>query len=180
MVVQPNRARGILPGVVLVAACAAAPAPPPVMASRPERREGDRQVPEGFYRLQYLWPDSAFHLEMRVGYPNDLDAHLSEHVPEGPGGNIMIHGSCASAGCLAMTDERIEELWVMASAFQQGDRRVAVHIFPARDMAGLLRENEHPEHRAFWENLREGYDLFERTRRLFRVEADWHAKYLFR
>jgi hypothetical protein len=146
----------------------------------PKRREGDMQVPEGFYKIQYLWPDSAFHLEMKVGYPNDLDRHLSEHTPEGPGGNIMIHGSCASAGCLAMTDERVEELWTMASAVHHGEERVHVHIFPARDLAGLLREPGHEDQRAFWENLKEGYDLFERTRRLPHVDADWHARYLFR
>jgi hypothetical protein len=146
----------------------------------PKRREGDGQVPEGFYRLNYFWPNSNYHLEMKVGYPNDLDRHLSERVPEGPGGNIMIHGTCASIGCLAMTDERVEELWVMASPVQQGDDRVHVHIFPARDLAALLKEPGYEEHRAFWTNLKEGYDLFERTRKIPRVEADWHARYLFR
>jgi hypothetical protein len=146
----------------------------------PKRKEGDLQVPEGFYHLHYLWPDSAFHLELKVGYPNDLDRHLSDHFKEGPGGNIMIHGSCASVGCLAMTDERIAELWVMASAFQRGDDKVAVHIYPARDMAALLRDEEHKKHWSFWANLKEGYDLFERTHRLFRVEADWHARYWFK
>ncbi len=146
----------------------------------PKRKEGDEQVPEGFYKLAYLWPNSAYHLEMKVGYPNDLDRRLSEHLPDGPGGNIMIHGSCASLGCLAMTDERVEELWVMATAFQQGEQRVHVHIFPARDMDGLLRDREYAQHWTFWGNLKEGYDRFESTHRLFRVEADWHAKYLFR
>jgi murein L,D-transpeptidase YafK len=146
----------------------------------PKRREGDRQVPEGFYHIHYLWPDSAYHLELKIGYPNDLDRHLSEHVPEGPGGEIMIHGSCASVGCLAMSDERIEEIWSIASAFQKGDDRVIVHIFPARDMAALLRDEDYRRHWAFWANLKEGYDLFERTHRLFRVEADWHARYWFR
>jgi murein L,D-transpeptidase YafK len=146
----------------------------------PKRREGDGQVPEGFYKIHYLWPNSSyFHLEMKVGYPNDLDRHLSEKVPEGPGGDIMIHGTCASIGCLAVSDERVEELWTMASAVHVGERRVHVHIFPARDMAALLRDPAYAPHHRFWANLQEGYERFEKDHRLFRVTADWHARYLF-
>jgi murein L,D-transpeptidase YafK len=146
----------------------------------PKRREGDRQVPEGFYRIHYLWPNSNYHLEMKIGYPNDLDRHLSDQIHEAPGGDIMIHGTCASIGCLAMSDERVEELWVMASSFQIGDRRVHVHIFPTRDIPALLRDAGYERHHHFWENLQEGYLRFERDHRLFTTSADWHAKYIYR
>jgi hypothetical protein len=146
----------------------------------PKRREGDRQVPEGFYKIQYLWPNSSyFHLEMKIGYPNDLDRHLGDQTPEGPGGDIMIHGTCGSAGCLAVGDERVEELWTMASAFHGGDRRIHVHIFPARDIAALLRDLAYARHHPFWANLLEGFDRFERDHCLFRVTADWHLRYLY-
>lgn len=146
----------------------------------PKRREGDRQVPEGFYKVHYLWPNSAYHLEIKIGYPNDLDRALSQQIHADPGGEIMIHGNCASIGCLAMTDERVEELWTMASAFQVGERRVHVHIFPARDLPALLREPELSVHHRFWENLREGSLRFEGDHRLFDTWADWHARYYFR
>jgi murein L,D-transpeptidase YafK len=146
----------------------------------PKRREGDMQVPEGFYKVHYLWPNSSYHLEIKVGYPNDLDRALSTQLHADPGGEIMIHGKCASIGCMAMQDERAEELWTMASAVQVGDRRVHVHIFPVRDLAALLREPEHAEHRRFWENLKEGLDRFEGDHRLFETWVDWHARYYYR
>lgn len=146
----------------------------------PKRREGDAQVPEGFYKIQYLWPNSRYHLELKVSYPSELDRRLAEKASEPPGGNIMIHGSCASLGCLAMTNERIEELWTMASAFHGGDRRVHVHIFPARDIPALLRDPARAEHHRFWANLQEGVERFERSHRLFEVDADWRARYVFR
>jgi hypothetical protein len=136
----------------------------------PKRREGDRQVPEGFYTIQYLWPQSAFYLALRVGYPNHSDRILGH--PTSPGGDIMIHGACASIGCLAMSDERIQEIWVMASA-AQAKSRVAVHIFPSRE-----RPLE-GSHQAFWENLYEGKALFDRERRLPVVRVDARGRYLF-
>jgi murein L,D-transpeptidase YafK len=92
----------------------------------------------------------------------------------------MIHGACASIGCLAMQDERAEELWTMASAFHVGERRVRVHIFPARDIPALLRDPSSSEHHRFWENLQEGVVRFEKDHRLFDTWADWHARYYFR
>lgn len=145
----------------------------------PKRREGDGQVPEGFYVLNYFWPNSAYHLEMKIGYPNALEQRISEKEPGGPGGNIMIHGSCASIGCLAMGDERIEELWVMATTYQTGDKKVAVHIFPSRDFDGLLRDPGYQDLWSFWSNLADGHERFERTRRVPRVTTDWHGKYIF-
>ena len=91
----------------------------------------------------------------------------------------MIHGHCVSAGCLAMTDERIEELWVMGTAVRDRGARVHVHLFPSRDMASLIASGEHPEHRAFWDNLKQGLDLFERTKRLPRVRFDAQGRYRF-
>ena len=143
----------------------------------PKRAEGDMQVPEGFYTIQYYWSISNYHLEMKVGYPNVSDQVLGSRQP---GGAIMIHGSCASVGCIAMGDERVEELWVMARAFHSTNRRVNVHIFPARDMKALLEDAAHDRHRAFWSNIKEGLDRFEATRRLPAISVDWRGRYAFR
>ena len=74
---------------------------PLVGTARPETREGDRQVPEGFYAIApgQLNPNSSYYLSFNVGYPNAYDrAHGST------GGTIMVHGACSSAGCFSMTD----------------------------------------------------------------------------
>lgn len=128
----------------------------------PKRYEGDFQVPEGFYTIDLFNPVSSYHLSMRVSYPNAADRHFSD--PKRPGGAIMIHGDCVSIGCLAMSDERIEELWQIASAVREQKRTVQVHIFPSRDMPKLIASNEFPQHNAFWETLAAGEAKFRETR----------------
>lgn len=142
----------------------------------PKRYEGDRQVPEGYYVLSYGWAESNYHLEMKVSYPNMVDKVLGpKNRPLG--GEIMIHGACASIGCLAMGDERAEELWVMMKTM--GDAQVKVFIYPGRDMKALLADPQHAAHRSFWQNLEEGRDLFLRERRIIGVKADWRGVYMY-
>lgn len=143
----------------------------------PKRKQGDHQVPEGFYTLTEYNPASRYHLAMLVSYPSFSDRILGDRVD--PGNEIMIHGKCASVGCLAMSDERIQEIWIAATALRYAGGVVHVHIFPARDMAGLLASGEHPQHHAFWENLREGLDFFETRRRLPVVRVDENGRYRF-
>ncbi|HEY5707567.1 MAG TPA: L,D-transpeptidase family protein [Terrimicrobiaceae bacterium] len=84
----------------------------------PKLREGDKQVPEGFYRIELLNPNSRYHLSLRVNYPNADDV---EHAREEGrdlstlGGDIMIHGGSASIGCLAVGDTAAEELFFLAA-----------------------------------------------------------------
>lgn len=143
----------------------------------PKRSEGDGQVPEGFYTIHYLWSTSNYHLEMKVGYPNASDKILGTREP---GGDIMIHGACASIGCLSMSDERAEELWVMASSVMKAGAKVHVHIFPARDFADLLANKDRERNWDFWRNIKEGLDAFEQTRRLPVVGVDWKGRYTFK
>lgn len=82
----------------------------------PKLREGDGQVPEGVYRVESLNPNSSYHLSVRVGYPSDFDRRMG--AADGRrklGGDIMIHGSNCSIGCLAMGDVAAEELFVLAA-----------------------------------------------------------------
>lgn len=82
----------------------------------PKLREGDRQVPEGHYGIEYLNPNSAFHLSMKMSYPNAFDrARGAEEGRTKLGGDIMIHGNEVSIGCLAMGDEAAEDLFVLAA-----------------------------------------------------------------
>ncbi|MEL6179018.1 MAG: L,D-transpeptidase family protein [Myxococcota bacterium] len=84
----------------------------------PKRKEGDLQVPEGFYDLPILNPNSRFHLSIRVDYPNAEDiAHAT--VPRGNmGGDIYIHGSNVSIGCIAIGNPAINQLFTLAALAQ--------------------------------------------------------------
>ncbi|MFZ5868828.1 MAG: L,D-transpeptidase family protein [Thermodesulfobacteriota bacterium] len=98
----------------------------------PKLREGDRQVPEGIYRIDSLNPNSSFHLSMRINYPNAFDVERAKLDGRTQlGGDIFIHGKDDSIGCLAMGDEAIEELFVLVDRI--GIRNVTVIIAP-RDL----------------------------------------------
>jgi murein L,D-transpeptidase YafK len=141
----------------------------------PKRREGDGQVPEGFYTLDQFNPRSQFHLSLRVSYPNDADRRLGERPL---GGAIYVHGDCASIGCIAIEDGPIEELYLMVlEARARMKRDVPIHIFPRRlDAEGLAALEKHPRATprrvAFWRGLEPGWRFFEETRRPPRVSVD--------
>ncbi len=95
----------------------------------PKLRQGDRQVPEGIYRITRLNYNSRYHLSMKINYPNDFDLfHAGQEKRTAPGSDIYIHGKAVSIGCLAMGDEAIEELFVLTS--QVGIENVKVIITP--------------------------------------------------
>ena len=105
----------------------------PVLAASgglgPKLRQGDRQVPEGVYRIVYLNPRSAYHVSLRVNYPNAFDRKMARREKRKRlGGDIMIHGRRSSAGCLAMGDPAVEELFVLAA--KTGYRKVRLVIAP--------------------------------------------------
>ncbi|WP_395145296.1 murein L,D-transpeptidase family protein [Armatimonas sp.] len=89
-----------------------------------KRREGDQQVPEGFYKITALNPSSRFHLSFRVDYPNKEDiAHAT--VPRAQlGGDIYVHGNHVSIGCLALGDDKIEELFPLVAAVGLKNSRI--------------------------------------------------------
>lgn len=95
----------------------------------PKLKQGDEQVPEGFYRISRLNPNSAFHLSMKLNYPNIYDRIQAQR--EGRtnlGGDIYIHGAAVSRGCLAVGDNAIEELFVLTAMV--GMDKVSVMIAP--------------------------------------------------
>jgi murein L,D-transpeptidase YafK len=82
----------------------------------PKLKEGDLQMPEGFYRIQELEPNTPYHLAMRVNYPNEFDKAMGQLDKRTQlGGDIMIHGSSGSIGCLAMGDQAAEDLFVLVN-----------------------------------------------------------------
>ena len=121
----------------------------PVLAASgtlgPKQREGDRQVPEGLYRLPALNPNSAYHLSIRVDYPNADDVRHSS-VPENRmGGDIYVHGSNVSIGCIALGDPAIEEVFCLAAQARSGERRILIAPVDFRDPAASARLPAPPE-----------------------------------
>jgi murein L,D-transpeptidase YafK len=125
----------------------------------PKTREGDRQAPEGFYTVtpSQMNPNSSFHLSFDLGYPNAYDrAHGRT------GAHLMVHGSCSSSGCFAMTDEAISEVYALArESFASGQRGFQFQSYPFRMTAENLAKHRLDPNIAFWRNLKEGSDYFE-------------------
>jgi murein L,D-transpeptidase YafK len=97
----------------------------------PKRMEGDYQVPEGFYYISDFNPRSNYYLSLGINYPNLSDKVLSDSLR--PGSEIYIHGSCVTVGCIPITDQQIDELYILAAyAKDQGQDFIPVHIFPIR------------------------------------------------
>lgn len=114
----------------------------------PKLIEGDRQVPEGIYRIEGFNPNSAYHLSMKLNYPNSFDLqHAKNENRTSPGTNIFIHGRSASIGCLAMGDPVIEKLFVLVHA--TGLSKTNVIISPTNPSKNKL---EVPEGSPLWVN----------------------------
>ena len=128
----------------------------------PKLKRGDGVAPEGFYNVgtRQLNPQSKFHLAFNVGYPNGLDQSLKR-----TGDAIMVHGNDVSIGCFAMTDARIEIIYlIVEAALRARQDEFQVHIFPFRMTAERLAKEKDSEWQPFWINLKEGYDHFEATK----------------
>ena len=145
----------------------------------PKTRAADYQSPEGFYSVsaRQLNPHSHYHLAFDVGYPNAYDRRQGF-----TGSAVMVHGDCKSVGCFAMTNAGIDEIYpIVAAALAGGQHEVPVHIFPFRmTEQAIARETTSSSNSflafldngggpkrdwgAFWRNLKQGYDMFERDR----------------
>ena len=135
----------------------------------PKRRYRDLQVPEGFYKISELNPFSKYYLSMEINYPNASDSirgvrgHLGNH--------IFIHGSCISSGCLAITNERIKELYVYCiEAYNSGQAEITMTIYPAKlsdvNYSGLISNfSKDKDKISLWADLKESYDQFNHARK---------------
>lgn len=129
----------------------------------PKMRSGDRQAPEGFYHVGagMLNPNSQYYLSFNLGYPNRLEAALGYS-----GEALMVHGACSSAGCYAMTDEGVAEIYAVArEALEGGQPAFQVQAFPFRMTPANMAKNSDDPNFGFWTTLKKGYDSFEVTRR---------------
>jgi murein L,D-transpeptidase YafK len=143
----------------------------------PKRKEGDRQVPEGFYHIDRLNPNSSYHLSLGLNYPNKSDRIRGNQ--EQPGSDIFIHGACVTVGCIPLTDPLIEEVYhLVETAKKRGQKQVMVHILPGRMQTDAFKKvMQGSPHSAFWQELLPIYQDFEKTKLLAPVAIDATGRY---
>ena len=125
----------------------------------PKLASGDKQAPEGFYQvgLGQLNPASRWHVSFNLGFPNAFDrAH-------GRTGSFrMVHGGCSSAGCYAMTNAGVDDIYrLVEAALRNGQRQVDVHSFPFRMTKAAMAAHANSRWIGFWQKLKIAYDDFE-------------------
>jgi murein L,D-transpeptidase YafK len=90
--------------------------------------EGDGKTPEGRYVIDRRKPNSRYHRALHISYPNADDRRQAGERGVSSGSDIMIHGLMSgmgwigkahrardwTLGCIALTNEEIEEVWRMA------------------------------------------------------------------
>lgn len=150
----------------------------------PKRMQGDYQVPEGFYYINEFNPNSSYYLSLGLNYPNPSDKILSDTYK--PGGDIYIHGSCVTTGCIPVTDQQIDEIYLIAAfAKNAGQDYIPVHIFPVRYnnkrsaeyLNGLMKNDA--QLKSFATNLERVYDHFEATHQLPVIMTNTSGDYVF-
>lgn len=149
----------------------------------PKRMQGDYQVPEGFYYINEFKPRSEYHLSLGLNYPNASDRILSDSSQ--PGGDIYIHGSCVTTGCIPITDAQIEELYILAAhAKDMGEDFIPVHIFPvnfnnARSVDYLNKYLQtFAEYTPFAKSMRSAFYYFEKYREVPFVMVNGKGEYV--
>jgi len=147
----------------------------------PKTVEGDSRVPEGCYRLTWQNEWSDFYLGYLLSYPNRGDRIRRNYWREGSrsGGQIVLHGSSATIGCIPVGHEGIEDLFLLLSRqWRRGQGYGRIHVFPCRfgtsENEEVLRQygKARPELADFWESLRAVYDYFEKHRRVSEIDFD--------
>jgi murein L,D-transpeptidase YafK len=147
----------------------------------PKRKEGDLQVPEGFYHINEFNPNSDYHFSLGINYPNQSDLFFADAKP---GGEIYIHGKCATVGCIPILNNPIEELYVLANIVRkQGQDYIPVHIFPIRFtnegsvkvLHSFTAVNQ--QYQDFTNQLKQVFDYFEQYKRLPIVGINQNGAY---
>ncbi|PPS23003.1 L,D-transpeptidase family protein [Brachyspira murdochii] len=147
----------------------------------PKRMEGDLQVPEGFYYIDRFNPASSYYLSLGINYPNEADRKKSN--AKRLGGDIFIHGANVTIGCMPMTDDKIKEIYLYAIyAKDNGQNKIPVYIFPFKmtdDNFNYYKEIYESSLIDFWKNIKEGYDIFQNTKKEINIKIDNNGNYIF-
>lgn len=147
----------------------------------PKRKEGDKQVPEGYYHINRFNPASKFHLSLGINYPNASDQLLADRNK--PGNHIYIHGDCKTIGCLPITDDKIKELYILClEARNNGQLTIPVTFFPAKlsdstfEKLKLKYPNDSDKIN-LWTDLKAGYDYFNTNKTLPSLALQKNGRY---
>ncbi|GAA4327906.1 hypothetical protein GCM10023149_31640 [Mucilaginibacter gynuensis] len=149
----------------------------------PKRKDGDRQVPEGFYYIDRFNPTSAYHLSLGLNFPNAADKIKCGSAK--PGGDIFIHGKCLTIGCMPMTDDYIKEIYILAiQARQNGQLKIPVYIFPFKfdGVSAQGSMNTYATNKpmlSFWNNLKTGYTKFNTNHQELKYAVNTAGDYVF-
>lgn len=150
----------------------------------PKRKAGDSQVPEGFYYIDRFNPSSSYYLSLGLNYPNLSDKRKSTAMHLG--GDIFIHGSCVTIGCMPMTNDLIQEIYLYAvHAKNNGQHKIPVYIFPFRMTEQNMntwtsKYKDEPILIDFWKNIRPGYTSFEKNHVELNPSVDAKGDYQFK
>jgi murein L,D-transpeptidase YafK len=149
----------------------------------PKRAEGDMQIPEGFYHIDRFNPASNYHLSLRLDYPNNSD--IIRKKGEKAGGDIFIHGSNVTIGCVPIGDSAIEILYAIAvDVKSKGQTEIPVHIFPFKFNTGIADsilasyDTSKAAILSFWKELASFYRYFEDNRKLPPIRISDDGKYV--
>lgn len=144
----------------------------------PKRKQGDGQVPEGFYEINTFNPYSTYYLALQVNYPNKSDLIKSGG---NPGGEIMIHGFCVTIGCIPLENEPVEEVYLLAVEAKNRDRSIRTDIYPfqmTEKNMEAMQKNYDAETGRFWNSLKKAYSYFELNHSLPKTTVDKAGNYL--
>ena len=150
----------------------------------PKRKEGDLQIPEGYYFINRFNPQSSHYLSLGINYPNTLDQLAGNKGMLG--GDIFIIGNCVSWGCIPIGQNNIKELYlIIVDTYSYNKKMISVHIYPNKmnlSNFNLLKNQFQNNHNliSFWDNLKDGYIFFEQNHILPIIEIDKkNIKYKF-
>ena len=149
----------------------------------PKRIQGDYQVPEGFYYINIFNPNSNYHLSLGLNYPNSSDLILADSSQ--PGGDIYIHGSCVTEGCIPITNQQIEDLYILTThARNNGQDFIPVHIYPIKfnnpksvTYLNKIMEND-AELKSFEKTMKQAYDYFNHNKQIPIVSINKKGEYI--
>lgn len=147
----------------------------------PKRQQGDLQIPEGFYNLEYFNPASSYHLSMKVDYPNASDRILGKQGSLG--GDIFIHGECVTIGCIPLENEPMKELYWLSVLTKGEGGNIPIHIYPFKmDDASVqffkkIDLFDDGDWR-FWNQLKPAYAYFNSCKQIPKIEIDSRGNYI--
>jgi len=148
----------------------------------PKRKEGDLQIPEGFYHITRLKTTTNYHLALKINYPNESDIILGNKYM--PGGEIYIHGECVSIGCVSVSNNDIEEIFTLVKLLNNWGE-VQVHIFPVNFdnkcnyefLYEKIKTNDSVIY--FEKNIQNGFNFFQKNHVVPNYIIDDEGFYIF-